>query len=148
MSIVLKVKEKFEQITGLPLIYQSEEMVNFLVGENPVPVGIWYLLQDGQVVSDSASGAIRERIQARIYVADISELDFNAIENERIIAKCKNILFNFIAQLKSDKDLQVDSINLSRRFYLHTDDILTGYMVDITISELSGFNKCNYVTEK
>lgn len=144
MSIVLKIKEKFEQITGIPLIYQSEEMVNFLVGEKPVPVGIWYLLQDGQVVSDSASGTIRERIQARIYVGDLTELDFDAIENEKIIDKCKKILFNFIAQLKSDNDLEVENINLSRRFYLHTDEILTGYMVDVTISELSGFNKCNY----
>lgn len=143
MSIVLKIKEKFEQITGIPLIYQSEEMVNFLVGEKPVPVGIWYLLQDGQVVSDSASGTIRERIQARIYVGDLTELDFDAIENEKIIDKCKKILFNFIAQLKSDNELEVESINLSRRFYMHTDEILTGYMVDVTISELSGFNKCN-----
>jgi hypothetical protein len=142
MSIVLKVKDKFESITGLPLIYQSEEMVNFLVGNNPVPVGIWYLLQDGQVVSDSADGTIRERVQVRIYVGDKSEIDFNAIENERIIDKCKKILFNFIANLKSDNDLQIESINLSRRFYLETDDILTGYMVDMTISELSGFNKC------
>lgn len=145
MSIVLKIKEKFELITGIPLIYQSEEMVNFLVGEKPVPVGIWYLLQDGQVVSDSASGTIRERIQARIYVGDLTELDFDAIENEKIIDRCKKILFNFIAQLKSDNELEVESINLSRRFYLHTDEILTGYMVDVTISELSGFNKCNYV---
>ena len=145
MSIVLKIKKKFEQITGIPLIYQSEEMVNFLVGEKPVPVGIWYLLQDGQIVSDSASGTIRERIQARIYVGDLTELDFDAIENEKIIDKCKKILFNFIAQLKSDNELEVESINLSRRFYLHTDEILTGYMVDVTISELSGFNKCNYV---
>lgn len=145
MSIVLKIKEKFEQITGIPLIYQSEEMVNFLVGEKPVPVGIWYLLQDGQIVSDSASGTIRERIQARIYVGDLTELDFDAIENEKIIDRCKKILFNFIAQLKSDNELEVESINLSRRFYLHTDEILTGYMVDVTISELSGFNKCNYV---
>ena len=144
MSIVLKIKEKFEQITGIPLIYQSEEMVNFLVGEKPVPVGIWYLLQDGQIVSDSASGTIRERIQARIYVGDLTELDFDAIENEKIIDRCKKILFNFIAQLKSDNDLEVENINLSRRFYLHTDEILTGYMVDVTISELSGFNKCNY----
>lgn len=145
MSIVLKIKEKFEQITGIPLIYQSEEMVNFLVGEKPVPVSIWYLLQDGQIVSDSASGTIRERIQARIYVGNLTELDFDAIENEKIIDKCKKILFNFIAQLKSDNELEVESINLSRRFYLHTDEILTGYMVDVTISELSGFNKCNYV---
>lgn len=145
MSIVLKIKEKFEQITGIPLIYQSEEMVNFLAGEKSVPVGIWYLLQDGQVVSDSASGTIRERIQARIYVGDLTELDFDAIENEKIIERCKKILFNFIAQLKSDTELEVESINLSRRFYLHTDEILTGYMVDVTISELSGFNKCNYV---
>ena len=142
MSIVLKVKDKFESITGLPLIYQSEEMVNFLVGNNPVPVGIWYLLQDGQVVSDSVDGTIRERVQVRIYVGDKSEVDFNAIENERIIDKCKKILFNFIANLKSDNDLQIESINLSRRFYLETDDILTGYMVDVTISELRGFNKC------
>lgn len=142
MSIVLKVKDKFESITGLPLIYQSEEMVNFLVGNKPVPVGIWYLLQDGQVVSDSADGTIRERVQVRIYVGDKSEVDFNAIENEKIIDKCKKILFNFIANLKSDNDLQIESINLSRRFYLETDDILTGYMVDVTISELSGFNKC------
>jgi hypothetical protein len=145
MSIVLKIKEKFEQITGIPLIYQSEEMVNFLVGKKSVPVGIWYLLQDGQIVSDSASGTIRERIQARIYVGDLTELDFDAIENEKIIDKCKKILFNFIAQLKSDNDLEVENINLSRRFYLHTDEILTGYMVDVTISELSGFNKCNYI---
>ena len=145
MSIVLKIKEKFEQITGIPLIYQSEEMVNFLIGEKSVPVGIWYLLQDGQIVSDSASGTIRERIQARIYVGDLTELDFDAIENEKIIDKCKKILFNFIAQLKSDNELEVENINLSRRFYLHTDEILTGYMVDVTISELSGFNKCNYV---
>lgn len=145
MSIVLKIKEKFEQITGIPLIYQSEEMVSFLVGEKPVPVGIWYLLQDGQIVSDSASGTICERIQARIYVGDLTELDFDAIENEKIIDKCKKILFNFIAHLKSDKDLEVENINLSRRFYLHTDEILTGYMVDVTISELSGFNKCNFV---
>lgn len=145
MSIVLKIKEKFEQITGIPMIYQSEEMVNFLVGEKPVPVGIWYLLQDGQIMSDSASGTIRERIQARIYVGDLTELDFDAIENEKIIDKCKKILFNFIAQLKGDNDLEVENINLSRRFYLHTDEILTGYMVDVTISELSGFNKCNYV---
>jgi hypothetical protein len=145
MSIVLKIKEKFEQITGIPLIYQSEEMVNFLVGKKSVPVGIWYLLQDGQIVSNSASGTIRERIQARIYVGDLTELDFDAIENEKIIDKCKKILFNFIAQLKSDNDLEVEDINLSRRFYLHTDEILTGYMVDVTISELSGFNKCNYV---
>lgn len=145
MSIVLKIKEKFEQITGIPLIYQSEEMVNFLVGENSVPVGIWYLLQDGQIVSDSASGTIRERIQARIYVGDLTELDFDTIENEKIIDRCKKILFNFIAQLKSDNALEVENINLSRRFYLHTDEILTGYMVDVTISELSGFNKCSYV---
>lgn len=145
MSIVLKIKEKFEQITGISLIYQSEEMVNFLVGEKPVPVGIWYLLQDGQIVSDSASGTIRERIQARIYVGDLTELDFDAIENEKIIDRCKKILFNFIAQLKSDTELEVESINLSRRFYLHTDEMLTGYMVDVTISELSGYNKCNYV---
>lgn len=143
MTIVNKIKNLFEESTGLTLLYNNEEMVNLLIDDNPLPIGIWYLLQDGQIVADSASGVLRERVQARIYVGDKCEnLDFNGIENEAIIEQCKNVLFRFINSLRLSGEVRLESINTSRRFYLETDTIITGYMVDVTISEVNGFFEC------
>ena len=145
MTIVNKIKKLFEESTGLTLLYNNEAMVNLLIEDNPLPIGIWYLLQDGQIVADSASGVLRERVQARIYVGDKCEnLDFNGIENEAIIEGCRDILFRFVNSLRLSRELRLESINTytSRRFYLETDTIITGYMVDLTISEVNGFFDC------
>lgn len=143
MTIVNKIKKLFDESTGLTLLYNNEEMVNLLIEDNPLPIGIWYLLQDGQIVADSASGVLRERVQARIYVGDKCEnLDFNGIANEAIIEECRDILFRFINSLRLSKELRLESINTSRRFYLETDTIITGYMVDLTISEVNGYLEC------
>lgn len=142
-SIIKKIAVLFEEATGLPLIYQSEEMVNVKLDSTPLPCGWWYCLTDGQIVAEGASGKICERVQCRIYIGDLNEYDYNGLEAEEIISDCKNRLFNFIAELRKNQELTLNSVNTSRRFYLEKDVIVSGYMVDITITEINGFCQCN-----
>lgn len=141
-TIVNKIADLFTQSTGLQLIYQTEEMVNVKLDTTPLPCGWWYCLADTQVVSGSASGQICEKVQCRIYVGDLNEYDFNGLEAEEIISDCRNYIFQFINALRKSSELNLESINTNRRFYLENDVIVTGYMADLTITEVNGFNVC------
>ena len=141
-SIVNKIAELFVEVTGLPLIYQNEEMVNVNLDNTPLPCGWWYCLTDGQIVAEGASGKICERVQCRIYIGDLNAYDYNGLEAEEIISDCKNRLFSFIAELRKSQELTLNSVNTSRRFYLEKDVISCGYMVDLTITEINGFCQC------
>lgn len=143
MSIIEKIKQEFERATGLSIIYQSSEMVNVLIDTTPLPCGWWYIIDSGQVVIESTSGEIKERLQARLYVGDKTSLDFDAIINEQIITQCKEILFKFVKHVRTTNcGLEIENINQSKRFYLETDAIVTGYMLDLTIKENQGINIC------
>lgn len=136
MTLIEKIKHSVEKATKLTCVYQSAEDVNRIVDNIEMPCAVFFLLTSGQVADDLRN--IRERVTVAMFFVDLTEFDFQAIENEHIIDRCKKSAGKWLASLVSSHDLRLVSVEGTERVYDRFDAQLTGYAVRVTVEELQG----------
>lgn len=140
MTIVEKIIQAVNDGGGVPCYYQSAEQLNRIADNMDYPCAYFFLLQQQGLNIDG--GRIRERLQVAIFFVEPTEFDFDSIENEQIIERCKERAFKFIKHLMNSADFKLVSNNGTQRVYDEFDAILTGFAVNLTIEELVGLSVC------
>lgn len=144
MSIIDKLKKDIESVTGLPFIYGAQGDVNRALDKAPLPCVFAYLIRSGQVVSDH--GTIFERLSIALFFVNKTEMDFESLENERIIDKMKRYAFLWRAShyRETDCGFEIDAVDSSSRVYDEiADAIVTGYGISVTIRDTDGVGLCD-----
>lgn len=139
-TFVEKICQNIEAGAGVAAYYQSPEMINELLDDVQMPCSYIFLVDSGQI--NENSGQFRERLNVAVFFVDRTDYDFCSIENERIIQQCKERAFEWLRSLRLNSDVRLVSINNTQRIYDRMDAILTGFAVNVTIEELTGWTGC------
>lgn len=138
MTIVDKIIESVKAAHGddFPVYYHDEPTLNLLTSQMDFPCALLQLITTGTVVSEA--GQMKERVSAAVFFVEPSQFDFDAIENETIIDRCKGMAMAWLLTLSGSPELQLENITRTSRVYDRYDDILTGYGVLAEIKETNG----------
>lgn len=139
MTIIDKIKESISVATDLPVYYQSAEQLNRIADNATYPCAYFFLLTTQGISTDSMS--LRERVNIAVFFVDLTEFDFDAMQNEAIIDECKQKAMRWVSMLSRDPYLRLTDLGASERIYDNFDAQLTGYAVNVTLEELEGY--CN-----
>ncbi len=138
MTIVDKIINSINAAHGddFPVYYHDEPTLNLLTSQMTFPCALVLLITTGRVVMEG--GQAKERVSAAVFFVEKSQFDFNAVENETIIDRCKGRAMAWLFTLTASHDLQLEEITRTSRIYDQYDDILTGYGVLAEIKETNG----------
>lgn len=133
-KVIDSIKDAFEK--KLAVYYHNEKTLNLVLDNADFPCAIVYLIERGDVVEEN--GVLKEKCTFAVHFIEPSEFDFNSIENEEIISRCKERCFEWIYSLNRNADIEIENVINSQRSYEAFDAILTGFGVLIEIKELTG----------
>ena len=138
MTIVDKIIGSIKAALGddFAVYYHDEPTLNLMTQTMQFPCALFYLLTSG--TAEAEGGQMKERVTAAVFFVEPSQYDFNAVENERIIDRCKRRCFAWLLSMNGSADIDVYSINRTERVYDRFDDILTGFGVSVDLKELQG----------
>lgn len=142
MNIIEHLQESVERTTGLNMHYQSLEGLNEILDGVEYPCAYSFLLESAGLVRDN--NRYKERISLAVCFTDLTEYDFNSLENEDVLQRCKEYACKFLLGMNNDPYFTLLSVNGSERVYeKRFDVIVTGYAVNVTIEEQIGLSECN-----
>lgn len=142
MTIVEKIIASIQAELGadFPVYYHDDPTLNLMTQTMEFPCALLILLTNGRTVQEAAQ--VKERVTAAVFFVEPSQFDFDAVQNEAIIDRCKRRAFRWLGGLGSDPWLSLEATNNTSRTYNRYDDILTGYGVSVDLVELNGFDGC------
>jgi len=141
MTIIDKLKQSIETATGLTFYYHAVGTLNEEMDNASFPC-VYAFPAESSAVEDKL-GVFHERLNLAVFFCNVTDYDFNALENEEIIDGCKKSAFKWLTALRTDKNFTTFNVNNAERVYDQFDVIVTGYGVDITIEEADGIGACD-----
>lgn len=142
MSVIDKLKENVERLTGMPFVYGSSGDINTALDQTPLPCVFAYLLSGGSV--NDENGMLHERVQLAVFFVNKTVFDFEGVENEQIIDDMKRRAFGWYTLNRNNDALNFGTIARSQRVYDRiTDAIVTGYAIEVAIEERECVGACN-----
>lgn len=142
MSVIEKIKQSVEAATGLPFYYDTPQTLNLRFDRATYPCAMLHIVESGAV--QDTNGIIRERLTVEVIFVTTSRLDFDGLTVENLeIDKMKLHAFTWLLKLYRDRDLRLQSVNSTARYYASDDVIFSGYGVSVTIEETAGVSKCD-----
>ena len=146
MTIIEAIKSSVEGV-GCTFLYHAHGELNNLIASEPAfagdaPVVLCYLLDSGTV--EQAGGVWRERVNVGLFFSKVSQIDFDAMQNEQLLDKCKRYAMRWLAHVTADNAyLRLVNVNSSNRAYDTQADLLTAYAINVTIEALQGVTMCD-----
>ena len=143
MTMVDKIISSIQAVHGedFKVYYHDDPTLNLMTSEMEFPCALLLLLSQGQAVN--IGGAIRERVSAAVFfVEKQADFDFDAIQNEQTIDRCKRRALAWLASLPASDMVELAAEARTSRVYQRYDDILTGYGVQADLIEVEGFTGC------
>lgn len=142
MSIIDKLKLNVESITGMQFLYGASGDINRALDTAPLPCVFCYLITTSAV--DDVNGQLHDRISMAVFFVNKTTFDFESVENEQIIDEMKRRAFAWYAASRNDSYLRFGTIERAQRVYDEiADAIVTGYALQVSISEEEGVGTCN-----
>lgn len=140
MTLIDKIKKSIEAV-GVPFVYHNGgEIDEMLMRQEAFPVAFCYLINQGTI--EDVNGIFHERLTFAVFFADLTKFDFDSLENEQIIDRCKRRAFQWLSSLRLSEDLDLTNVNGTQRVYDVTASVLTGFAVNVTIEEVAGYGSC------
>lgn len=139
MSLITKIKESIEA-RGLNCIYDSLGMINQKLDYSNYPLAFFTLIKEGGLIT--MNNVYKEVANVAVFFVKPSTFDFESLENEAIIDECKTLALGWLDSLKWGGVLRAEVLRTDR-LYNYEDSILTGYALNLRISELEGENCLN-----
>ena len=119
-----------------PVYYHDHPTLNLMTSEMQFPCALVVLLTTGRPVAEA--GQLKEQVSAAVFFVEPQDcMDFNAVDNEAVIDRCKDKAFQWLMSLNTG-DVELVSYTRSERIYGQYDDILTGYGVLVELKETIG----------
>ena len=140
MTIIDKIKNSVENVTGMQFIYESPQTINTRLDNMPMPCAFMNVIDQGVAIDDN--GIIRELMTIQVMFCDLCELDFDGIDAEKILDRLKKIAFSWVANAMSSTKFKVKEILGTNRYYADNDAIVCAFSVSLQIEEIDGVSKC------
>lgn len=120
----------------IPVYYHDLPTLNAMASGMSLPCAYFELLGTGR--ADLAGGTAREVVTAAVFFVEKTEFDFDAVENEEIIQRCKERAFAWLLSLNRSDTVSVVRVGNTSRVYEQLDDIVTGFGVSVDLVENVG----------
>lgn len=133
--------EQGEVVEAFPFYYDTPETVNLRLDQAQYPCAFMHVVESG--TADDTNGIIRERLLCQMVFTAPTVLDFDGLENERIIDPLKHAAFVWLQEVRRSSDLRLASIESTERLYATNDAILTAFAVTVRIEEVDGVSPCD-----
>jgi hypothetical protein len=145
MTIVDKITASIKGALGdgFPVYYHDEPTLNVMTSTMEFPCALFQLLTNGRVVREA--GQAKEVVTAAVFFVERSEFDFDAVQNEQVIDRCKKRAFAWLGSVNGGGLVDILAVNRTTRVYDRYDDILTGFGLSVDIKEQVG--ECEYHEE-
>lgn len=143
MTIIDKIKNSVESITGMQFIYESPQTINTRLDNMPMPCAFMNIIDQGVAIDDN--GIIREQMTIQVMFCDLCELDFDGIDAERILDRLKKTAFFWLAKSMSSTEFKIKAILGTNRYYADNDAIVCAFSVSLQIEEIDGISKCTLI---
>ena len=143
MTIIDKIKNSVETITGMQFVYESPQTINTRLDNMPMPCAFMNIIDQGVAIDDN--GIIREQMTIQVMFCDLCELDFDGIDAEKILDRLKKIAFSWVANAMSSNEFKVKEILGTNRYYADNDAIVCAFSVSLQIEEIDGISKCSNI---
>lgn len=143
MTIIDKLKATIHRALGeqFPFYYDTPNTLNLRLDNARFPCAFLHVIESGAVRNEV--GILREQLTCQVLFTSPSSLDFDGIENERIINGLKHDAFVWLQVLNRNNVLTLDSIEGTTRLYATEDAILTAFGVTIRVTEIEGVSPCD-----
>ena len=140
MTIIDKIKNSVESVTGMQFVYESPQTINTRLDNMPMPCAFMNIIDQGVAIDDN--GIIREQMTIQIMFCDLCELDFDGIDAEKILDRLKKTAFFWLAKSMSSTEFKIKAILGTNRYYADNDAIVCAFSVSLQIEEIDGVSKC------
>lgn len=147
MSIITKIKNSIESATGLAFYYDTPQTLNTILDKlytRDYPCAMLHIVQQGAITD--ANGVLHERLTIEVLFALPCDLDFDGVTvEEQKLDGMKLKAFQWLLALGRNRDLRLISLNNTGRYYATDDVIYCAYGVNVTLEEITGVSKCDYL---
>lgn len=143
MTIIEKLKATLQVALGAqyPFYYETPQTMNLRLDNAHFPCAFLHVIESGAVRNEV--GILREQMTCQVLFAAPTKLDFDGIDNERIINGLKHDAFVWLQVLNRNNVITLDSIEGTTRLYATEDAILTAFGVTIRVTEIDGISPCD-----
>lgn len=140
-SVERKIASVAEKIEGINYIYDNWATANIRLDKEALPVIINILPVSGKFSISRTQ--LRDCPSCMIAFADKTNFDFDGIENDSIIERCKGYAIEFIKALNKSGLFEwlSDDVPYSI-FYDKLDVNITGIMIELKLKEAQGEPMC------
>ena len=143
MTIIDKIKNSVESITGMQFIYESPQTINTRLDNMPMPCAFMNIIDQGVAIDDN--GIIREQMTIQVMFCDLCDLDFDGIDAEKILDRLKKTAFFWLAKAMASNEFKIKAILGTNRYYADNDAIVCAFSVSLQIEEIDGVSKCTLI---
>lgn len=143
MTIIEKLQQSVKDALGtsFPFYYDTPQTINLRLDNATFPCAFLHVIESGAVRNDI--GILKERLTCQVLFTAPSSLDFDGVENEKIIDTLKRYAFVWLQVLQRSRELTLDEIQGTTRLYATEDAILTAFGVTVVVTEVDGISWCD-----
>ena len=140
-SVERKIASVAEKMKGITYLFDNWATANVRLDKMPLPAIINLLPVSGKFVISRTQ--LRDCPNCMIAFADKASFDFDGVENDAIIERCKEYAVTFISELNKSGlfEWMSDEVPYSI-FYDKLDVNITGIMIELKLKEVQGVPMC------
>lgn len=140
-SVERKIASVAEKIEGIAYLYDNWATANVRLDKQGFPVMINVLPVSGKFSISRTQ--LRDCPNCMIAFADKTSFDFDGVENDAIIQRCKDYAVQFIKELNKSGLFEwvSDEVPYSI-FYDKMDVNITGIVIELKLKEVQGVQMC------
>ena len=140
-SVERKIASVAEKLEGVTYLFDNWATANVRLDKMPLPAIINLLPISGKFVISRTQ--LRDSPNCMIAFADKTKFDFDGVENEEVIERCKGHAVQFIRELNRSELFEwvSDEVPYSV-FYDKLDVNVTGIVIELKLKEVQGAPMC------
>lgn len=140
-SVERKIASVAAKLEGVTYLYDNWATANVRLDRLEFPAIINLLPVSGQF--DISRTTLRDCPDCMIAFADKTRFDFDGVENDEVIERCKALAVRFIRELNKSGLFEWTSTDISYSvFYDKLDVNITGIVVELRLKEVQGVPMC------
>jgi hypothetical protein len=141
ITVEEKIRSIAEQIKGVNYIFDSWQNANIRLDEEQFPVIVNVLPASGTLKLGKQQ--LKDFQNCMIAFLDKTDFDFDSLENNAIVERCKNIAKEFILRVnESDLFEDIEEEIFYSVIYDKLDANVTGIMIELELRETKGLVVC------
>ena len=152
ISVERKIASIAEKLEGVTYLFDNWVTANVRLDKMPLPAIINLLPASGKFVISRTQ--LRDCPNCMIAFVDKTAFDFDGVENDEVIERCKGYAVQFIRELNRSSEMCIRDRNRSGLFEWVSDEVpysvfydkldvnVTGIVIELKLKEVQGVPMC------